>query len=65
MVTKYFAITSVAKEDLESIGYNTKKVSDTMMTRIASKMADTYVENSFWIDLEFFADAYKIPKYKK
>lgn len=40
MKKEYFTITSVAREDLEGIGYDTSKVDDSTMERLASKMAE-------------------------
>lgn len=61
---EYFNITSVAREDLEGIGYDTSEVDDATMERLASKMADAYCENGFWIDLPILADHLEIPKQK-
>ena len=63
-VDGYFKITSVAREDLEGIGYDTSKVNDETMRQLASKMADDYCDNGFWIDLPILADALGIPKQK-
>ena len=53
---KAYNITSLCKDDL--IGHFTKKeiekITDQEMKWIAGKMADAYVENSFWFDMEFF-----------
>lgn len=57
----YFPITSVHRADLEGLGYNVSKVEDGTMTRLASKMADAYCENVFWIDLPIIADHLGIP----
>ena len=66
MITdKGFQITSVAREDLESRGFDTSKVEDGTMERLASKMADAYCEQSFWIDLDIIAEHLEIPKHKK
>lgn len=59
-----FKITSVAREDLESRGFDTSKVSDSTMKRLASKMADAYCEQGFWIDLEIIAEYLGVPKQK-
>ena len=55
---KAFSITSVCREDLtEKFSQEQiEKLDDFDMARLASKMADTYVENSFWIDLEILAE---------
>jgi hypothetical protein len=61
-MTGYFPITSVSREDLEGIGYNTKKVEDGTMKQLASKMADAYCDGGYWIDLPIIADHLEIPK---
>jgi len=57
-----FPITSVSREDLESKGFDTSKVDDSTMERLASKMGDAYCENGFWIDLPIIAEYLEIPK---
>ena len=52
----YFRITSVHRDDLELRGFDTSKVDDFTMERLARKMADAYIENCFWDDLETIAD---------
>lgn len=42
-----FIITQVSREDLEAIGYDTSKVSDDTMERLASKLGDDYCEQLF------------------
>jgi hypothetical protein len=59
-----FKITSVAREDLEGIGYDTSAVDDATMEHLASKMADAYCDNGFWIDLPILADHLGIPNMK-
>lgn len=61
-----FPITSVSRADLESIGFDTSDVSDETMEHLASKLADDYCEQLFWISLEIIAgDYFNIPKRKK
>ena len=62
MKQESFNITSVCREDLQGIGYDTSKVDDSTMSHLASKMADAYCDNGFWIDLPILADALDIPK---
>lgn len=62
---EYFPITSVCRDDLEEVGFNTKNVDDSTMLKLASKMADAYCDHGFWIDLEILADYLKIKKHKK
>lgn len=59
-----FPITSVCREDLDSIGYDTTNIDDATMQELAEKMADAYVENVFWIDLEIIANDLGIKKNK-
>ncbi len=62
---KDFLITSVCRDDLEEIGFDTKNVDDSIMSELASNMADAYCENCFWIDLEILAEDLQIKKHKK
>ena len=64
MRKEYFKITSVARADLEDIGYDPSFTDDATMERLASKMADAYLDNGFWIDLPILADHLGIPKQK-
>ena len=58
---KDFEITSVCRQDLEEAGFDTSKVDDDKMERLASKMADAYCDNGFWTALEIIAEALEIP----
>ncbi|MFA5827168.1 MAG: hypothetical protein WC839_01555 [Candidatus Paceibacterota bacterium] len=60
-----FQITSICRDDLEEVGFDTKNVDDGTMLKLASKMADAYCEDGFWIDLEILADHLKIKQHKK
>jgi len=57
-----FNITSVCRADLEGEGFDTSKVDDMTMTRLASKMADAYCDTTFWIDLDVIAEYLEIPR---
>ncbi len=60
---KPFPITSVCRADLEAQGFKASRVSDSVMSRLAEKMANAYTGNdTFWIDLDCIADNLKIPK---
>ena len=59
---KDFEITSVCRKDLEDIGYDIANIDDGTMERLASKMADAYCDNGFWIDLPIIADYLEIPE---
>lgn len=58
-----FPITSVAREDLESQGFDASNVTDAQMAEIADNMADAYCEtDAFWVELEVIADDMGIPR---
>lgn len=59
---EYFPITSVSREDLEERGFDTSGVSDAKMERLASKMADDYLEQLFWTSLDILAELQGIPR---
>lgn len=52
----YFTIARLHRDDLEAQGYDVTCVTDEEMEKIAKKLGDAYVENSFWVDLEIIAD---------
>jgi hypothetical protein len=58
----YFPITSVHRSDLEGLGYDVSEVDDGIMSHLASKMANAYLDQAFWIDLPILADHFGIPK---
>jgi hypothetical protein len=57
-----FEITSVSREDLEALGFDTSEVSDATMERLASKLGDDYCEQLFWTSLGIIAEYMEIPK---
>jgi len=61
---KSFAITYVCRADLEGAGFDTKKVDNATMEHLASKMADAYCDDGFWIDLPIIAEHLNIPRAK-
>src|SRR2546427_750585 len=56
-----FPITSVAREDLETQGFDTSDVTDEQMAEIADQMADAYCDDAFWVELEVIAEDMGIP----
>lgn len=60
-----FKITSVSREDFEIRGYDASKLTDEDMERIASKMADVYIENFFWDSIDYHAVDRNLPKLKE
>jgi len=57
-----FPISSVCRDDLEGIGFNVSNVTDSQMSRLASKMGDDYCEQMFWSSLEILAEGARIPR---
>lgn len=54
MIDTRFPITSICRADLMIAGFTEKQansIDDATMEHIASKMADAYCDNGFWIDL--------------
>jgi len=60
----YFEISSLHRDDLESIGYDTSQVDDSDMKTLASKLCDDYCNQLFWSSLHIRADSLEIPKKK-
>jgi hypothetical protein len=58
----YFPITSIHRADLEQAGFDVSAVDDETMMEIAGKMADAYLDQCFWVDLEVIAEALAVPK---
>lgn len=56
-----FPITSVHREDLFTQGFLNQNVSDEEMEAIARKMADSYIESQFWLDLSLCAREFGVP----
>lgn len=59
-MSKAFEITSIARADLVQAGYTEAEalgIDDGDMREIASKMADAYCDNGFWIDLPIIVSA--------
>ena len=63
-MAKSFVIAEVSREDLEERGFDTSKVSDETMKKLASKLSDDYCEQLFWTSLDIMAEYLKIPKKK-
>ena len=54
-----FSITSICREDIAGLGYKgSENIPDSVMEKIAEKMADDYIENSFWTKLDYFVGEY-------
>ena len=60
----FFEISSLHRDDLESIGYDTSRVDDSDMKTLASKLGSDYCEQLFWGSLPIIANYLKIPMRK-
>jgi hypothetical protein len=58
----HFDITSVHRDDLLHLGFDTSEVDDDTMLNLAAKLADDYCEQLFWGSLETIASILGIPK---
>jgi predicted HAD superfamily phosphohydrolase len=63
-LTKPFVVISLAREDLERLGYDTSNISDTTMKELASLMGSHYRNHLFWEYLERSSSLMNIPKRK-
>lgn len=59
-----FVISSVCREDLQILGYDTSKLSDDDMEEIADFMSRDYHEQMYRTSLECAADYIGVPKKK-
>jgi len=57
----YFQISSLHRDDLESIGYDTSRVDDSDMKTLAAKLGSDYCDQLFWDSLPIIADHLGIP----
>lgn len=54
-----FTVSCVMRDDLEEKGFDTEKISDETMSRIADKMGDSLCETgAYWDALECWGDYY-------
>ena len=61
---KAFNITSVCRADMQSIGFDTSKLTDSDMKKIASRLADAYCHSTFWQDVEsILVDVYELEQH--
>ena len=45
----------ISREDLESLGFDTKDVEDETMEKLAKKMSNDYMEQLYWISMKTIA----------
>lgn len=62
---EYFSITSVSRADLEAKGFDTSEITHDQMSKLASKMADDYLEQMYWISMTIIAEELGFPKKEK
>jgi hypothetical protein len=51
-MTDYFEITALSRDDIESIGYSAKNLTDQEMKAIAEKMGEMFCDSNYWEILE-------------
>ena len=54
---EFFVITSISRDDLESLGYKTENITDEEMEKLAKKMADDYLEQMYWLSMDILAES--------
>ena len=54
---EFFEITSISRDDLESLGYKTDNITDEQMERLAKKMADDYLAQMYWLSMDILAES--------
>lgn len=57
-----FPVTSIDRETLKDLGFDTTDVSDETILQIASDLADTFVDKRYWELLKQLANKFGIPK---
>lgn len=60
--TDTYPIANLSRADFEFRGYDTQGIASSDIRYIASKMGDSYVENQYWIDVDYYAEAFNMPK---
>lgn len=59
-----FPIANLSREDFEAKGWDTSKLDNSDMEYIARKMGETFIENQYWLNIEYFAEYFGLPKKK-
>lgn len=60
-----FPIASVSREDLLSMGFDTRSVTDEQMCHLAKKMSDDYYDQLYCISMEIIAEGLDFPRHPK
>lgn len=56
-----FEITSVSRNDLDGVGFDSALITDAQIEHLADKMANDYCEQLFWTSLKIIADCHELP----
>ena len=59
-----FPIANLSREDFEAKGWDTSKLDNSDMEYIARKMGETFIENQYWLNIEYFAEYFGLPRKK-
>lgn len=62
---EFFPVSQVSRADLEYKGFDTSKVTDEQMKRIASRMDNIFLDEDYWLALVAAAKYLEIPRYVK
>lgn len=61
-----FLVTSVAREDFESKGYDASGLTNEQMENIAGHLGEAYCEyGGFWENIDYWAEEYNLPRLSK
>lgn len=60
-----YPIASLSREDFEEKGWDTSKLDNSDMEYIARKMGESFIENQYWNDIEYFAERFGLPRKEK
>ena len=55
-MAEFFEVTSISRGDLKALGFKTENITDGEMQRLASKMADDYLEQMYWTSMKILAE---------
>lgn len=61
-----FIITTLCRDDLKQLGFDTTEVDDNTMIQLAKKLSNDYQEQLYWTSLKIIAEEYfEIPLLNK
>ena len=59
---EFFPVTSIARDDLEKLGFEASKITDADMASLARELSADYSANHFWESMKQQADTLGFPK---